>query len=511
MLSMDMCHDIRTRYTVQGQSVSQIARDLNLDWKTVNKYAHKEDWNLPAPKVVGHRSKLDDYTAVIDTLLEEDLKHMRKQRHTAKRIHERLQHEHHADVSYSLVSAYVQKKKKALQTDSHKGYLPLTHFAGEAQADFGTAEYYYNGDLRTGKYLVLSFPYSNAGLIQFHPGENMECLLESLVAIFEHIGGVPREIWFDNASTIVTKIEENRDRILTQRFQAFQTHYGFRAIFMNKGKGNEKGNVENKVGYDRRNFLVPVPKISSFKEYNKELLAKSDQDMERPHYLHNETTIASLFQEDKDHLLALPDKAFQTAAYEVHKTDKYGRVTLHPGNNATHIYSASPDYPEEKVYVKKTAETITILTPDMKEIVTHLRRYVETDETIMDWVPYMKYICQRPRSYRNTIYPFMPGSLRDFCDSCNDSERRQALKVLVSLTEKYGFQKAMTTLDEAIARNIKDPDSIMNIFRMTFMDVPTMQPLEPCPEIPSLETVPSGMKAYEDMLGSLQNGGVTNG
>ena len=77
----------------------------------------------------------------------------------------------------------------------------------EAQADFGTADFYENGKLHhEAKYLVLSFPYSNGGFFQLNYGENMECLLEGLVAIFEHIGGVPTEIWFDNTRTIVTKI-----------------------------------------------------------------------------------------------------------------------------------------------------------------------------------------------------------------------------------------------------------------------------------------------------------------
>ena len=90
------------------------------------------------------------------------------------------------------------------------------------------------------KYLVLRFPYSNGGYLQLNYDENMECLLESLVAIFEHIGGVPNEIWFDNTSTIVTKIIKGGDRKLTQRFQLFCEHYRFKAVFMNSESGWEK-------------------------------------------------------------------------------------------------------------------------------------------------------------------------------------------------------------------------------------------------------------------------------
>ena len=133
--------------------------------------------------------------------------------------------------------------KKKLNLNKSSGKLPLLHYPGEAQADFGSATFYENGRMREGKYLVVSFPHSNQGFPQLFYGENMECLLEGLVAIFRHIGGVPREIWFDNTSTIVTKVIKGGGRDLTERFQRFREHHGFKAVFMNPDAGWEKGNV----------------------------------------------------------------------------------------------------------------------------------------------------------------------------------------------------------------------------------------------------------------------------
>lgn len=147
--------------------------------------------------------------------------------------------------------------------------LPLNHGPYEAQVDFGQADYYENGQTHTGKYLVVSYPKSNVGYFQLFPGENLECLLEGLVNIFNYVGVVPREIWFDNASTLVTEILKAGKRNLTERFERFKEHYGFEAIFCNPGKGNEKGNVENKVGYLRRNILVPVPRFLILDDFNK--------------------------------------------------------------------------------------------------------------------------------------------------------------------------------------------------------------------------------------------------
>ncbi len=90
--------------------------------------------------------------------------------------------------------------------------------------------------------------------------------------IFEYIVGVPQHIKFDNMSTAVAKVLECTERTLTEGVSRFMLHYRFQADFCNPASGNEKGNVENKVGYSRRNAFVPVPRINSFDEFNKQLL-----------------------------------------------------------------------------------------------------------------------------------------------------------------------------------------------------------------------------------------------
>lgn len=117
----------------------------------------------------------------------------------------------------------------------------MIHHVGDAQADFGSADFHESSKHHNGKYFVMSFPYSNGGYLQLHYGENMECFLESTEAIFEHIGGIPPEIWFDNTKTIVTKIIKDGSREITERFARFQEHYGFKSIFMNQASGWEKG------------------------------------------------------------------------------------------------------------------------------------------------------------------------------------------------------------------------------------------------------------------------------
>lgn len=511
MTSMDQIHRIRDLYYGQGKSLTEIAGVEKLDWRTVRKYVDMEDFNEvpPSPNEEQHFSKLDQFKPLIDKWLTEDRKAPRKQRHTATRVHERLKDEaDDYDCSYRLVAAYVAEKKKELRLKQREGYLPLKHHPGEAQVDFGYADFYENGKLHhEAKYLVLSFPYSNGGYLQLNYGENMECLLEGLVTMFEYIGGVPTEIWFDNTRTIVTEIIKGGGREVTERFQRFCEQYRFKPVFMNPESGWEKGNVENKVGYLRRNKLVPVPRFEDLPTKNRELLTVCDKDMEREHYDDGDDRfISELFQEDKAALLPLPSVAFDTSLYTTARTDKYGRFTLDAGK---HRYSASPAFCEETVRLHITSSEVTVMDTNLHEVVRHRRLYGDEHES-MDWIPYLRYIARKPRSLKNSgIYDMMPDSMQIYMDGCESKDRGKVLKVLAELTERSGFESALTTINKAIEHQAVDPDSLMSLYRRTYMDVPPLPPIEPSELIPRMNAImlPSDLAALDAILAK---GGVSN-
>lgn len=509
---MDQIHRIRELYYGQDKSLKEIAGMEKLDWRTVRKYVDMEDFNEAPASPTGEEaaSKLDPFKPIIDKWLADDVRAPRKQRHTAKRVHRRLQNEEEGyDCSYRLVAAYVSEKKKELRLNRKKDYLPLRHYPGEAQADFGYADFCENGKLhQSAKYLVLSFPYSNGGCLQLNYGENMECLLEGLVAMFEHIGGVPTEIWFDNTRTIVTEIIKGGGREVTERFQRFREHYRFQALFMNPESGWEKGNVENKVGYLRRNELVPVPRFESLTAKNRELLTACDRDMEREHYDDEDNRfISELFREDKAALIPLPRIPFDTSLHMTARTDKYGRFTLDAGK---HRYSASPAFCEETVRLQITSSEVIVMDNDLREVVRHRRLYGDERES-MDWIPYLRYIARKPRSLKNSgIRDMMPESMRMYLDGCESKDRGQILRVLAELTERSGFEGALTTVSAAIEHQATDPDSLMNLYRRTYADVPPLPPIELPDAVPRLKVIafPSDLGALDAVLA---RGGVSNG
>lgn len=513
MTTMDQIHRIRELYYEQDKNLKEIAIIMNCDWRTVRKYVDMEDFNTPSPTPVSkeeHESKLDPFKLFIDEWLEADKLAPRKQRHTAKRIYRRLRDEAEGfNCSYRLVALYVAEKKEELRLKKTEGYIPLVHHPGEAQADFGFADFYENGKLHhEAKYLVLSFPFSNGGFLQLNYGENMECLLEGLVAMFEHIGGVPTEIWFDNTRTIVTKVIKGGGRNVTERFQRFCEHYRIKAVFMNPESGWEKGNVENKVGYLRRNELVPVPRFDSLADENKYLLDRCELDMQREHYDDDSNRfISELFQEDKARLLPLPSVSFDTALYTTATTDKYGKFTLDAGK---HRYSASPAFCESCVNLKITSSNVIVMDKDMHEVVRHKRLYGEDHER-MDWLPYLTYIARKPRSLRNSgIYDMMPQTMQIYMDNCESKERGRVLKVLAELTERTGFTSAVNTVDEAVRLNAIDPDSLQSLYRRTYTDVPLLPPLDNNASIPHQKVIPF-RNDLQMLDAALLKGGASHG
>jgi len=507
---MNQVHLIRELYYNQGLNLQEVAKEIKCDWRTVRKYVDQEDFSPPKPapeREVIHSSKLDPFKPVIDQWLTDDKRAPRKQRHTAKRVFKRLKDEVKGfNCSYRLVAEYVAAKKTELRMNKNESYIPLVHHAGEGQCDFGKTVFYENGQMHDGKHLVLSFPYSNGGYMQLNYGENMECLLEGLQAMFEHAGGVPMEIWFDNTSTIVTEIIKGGGRNITDRFARFAEHYRFKPVFMNPESGWEKGNVENKVGYLRRNNFVPVPQFSSLVEKNKELLIACDNDMQREHYDEGRF-ISELFSEDKAAFLPLPSVRFDTSGYGSSVTDKYGRFTLDKGK---HRYSASPTFCEKLIQYQLTSAEVVVMDKDLHEIVRHKRLYGDEEKESMNWVPYLKDISRKPRSLRNSgIYEMMPESMQHFMDACDNAERGKVLKALSELTDRTGFDSALRTVEEAINLQIKDPDSLKSLYRRLYSDVPVLQPLESSMDLSLRKIIPmhNDFAAYDAAL----KGGVQNG
>lgn len=492
-------NNIRDAVFEKGYSISEAAREFHKDRKTVRKYIDKDDFNQDAQGYAAgpeKPTKLSPYMPKIDAWMEEDKRMRRKQRHTAKRIYDRLCQEVEGFCSsYRSVAEYVKAKKEELYTKT-TGTLPLVHKAGEAQADFGDVDFCERGRRISGKYLTLSFPYSNAAYTQTFYGETAECLLEGLRTIFEAIGGVPSRIWFDNASSMVTKVLPDGKREQTEAFMRFRQHYGFEAAFCNPRSGHEKGNVENKIGYHRRNLFVPMPEMSDIRQYNKELLKRCAADHDREHYRYNET-IAERHKADIAQLSPLPSMAFDCARYESFRLDACGRFRIAD----RHTYSSHPRCACKRITVRLTAFTVEPLDENGSVITVHQRAYGAEKSESIDWIPYLTQLSRSPGAVKYTgIYSMFPKSLRDCLDGQTKQEKSGTLKLIAELTKKDGFEKAAQTVSAALSAGATDTESLLSIHRaliqQPFTDSLTLKEGQ-APELPRF-TFTAGL--YDNML-----------
>ena len=493
---MAQINSIRALFFEKGLSYAEISRTTGHDVKTIKKYIQMENFNLPQPEPpVARVSKLEPYRATIDEWLIADKAEWKKQRHTAKRVHSRLVKKFpDFDCSYRLVASYVSAKKKQIYSNQGDFFMPLVHKPGAAQADFGVAYFHRKTQRIKGRSLNMSTPYSNGGYSQLFRGESFECFAEGLTNIFYHIGGVPRELWLDNFSAAVKAIRKDNSRDLTDSFMRFKNHYGLKVVFMNLRKGNEKGNVENKVGYNRRNLLVPPPEVEDVLKFNEQLLVECDEDMLRPHYK-KELFHRELFEEDRKAFLPLPSSRFDASTIVAARTDAYAKFTL---NDGKHTYSTAPRFAKTQVLARLTAHEVIVLDENYREVVRHERLYGGNRQEQMDWLPYLGQLARRPRALKYTgVYSMLPGEIQHFLDKNPIQVTKETLRVLAHLTERSSFAQATDAMRTALLHGAEDADSIITAFNRLNGDVVDLDPMALPPSVPKMPQVKPDLNAYD--------------
>ena len=269
MKRVELYGRVRHAVMIEGLSQREAARCFGIDPRTVRKmlsYSVPPGYVRTRPPV---RPKLDPFIGIIDRILEEDKDRPKKQRHTSKRIFERLRDEYGFTGKITIVKDYicgVRQRRREM-------FVPLTHPPGHAQVDFGEALAVIGGVERKIHFLAMSLPHSDACFVKAYPGETTEAFCDGHVSGFSFFGGVPRSILYDNTRIAVARILGDGKRQRTRVFSELRSHYLFEDRFGRPGKGNDKGKVEGIVGYCRRNFVVPMPRFRNFDDLNTHLEA----------------------------------------------------------------------------------------------------------------------------------------------------------------------------------------------------------------------------------------------
>ena len=232
MYPVEMYVQVRRACMVEGMSVREASRVFGLHRDTVRKmpaYSVPPGYRRESPP---RRPKLEAFTGVIDAILEADGRVPRKQRHTAKRVFERLKDEYGFDGQYTIVKDYVRERGRRTQ----EMFVPLSHGPGHAQCDFGEAVAVIAGVECKVHYFVLDLHPQRRLLREGVSGETTEAFLDGHVSAFAFLGGTPQSILYDNTKLAVAKILGYGRRKRTRAFTELQSHYLFEDRFGRPGK-----------------------------------------------------------------------------------------------------------------------------------------------------------------------------------------------------------------------------------------------------------------------------------
>ena len=309
---MEIWAEIRRRVTSGELSLRQASSIYRLNFRTVQRIAHQDeplDYHVsrPRPKPV-----LGAFLSVVHEILLADRHAPPKQRHTARRIFERLRDEHHYAGCPSIVRAAVAEWKRS----QAEVFVPLLHPPGEAQCDFGRAEVLVAGVRHKAALFVLTLPHSNARFACLSPRECAETFHDGHARAFAFFAGVPARIRYDNSRLAVVKLTGRHERTLSHEFLRLQAHFAFASVFCGVRRPQEKGHVENGVGYVRRNFLVPVPEADSWGQHNDRLAAACQRELVRTAGSAGPTD-PTLLGADRAAFLPLPAEPFEARRVEL--------------------------------------------------------------------------------------------------------------------------------------------------------------------------------------------------
>ena len=361
---MELYAAVRRSVYVEGLSERAAARRFGLARETVRKmlrYRRPPGYRRAQPV---RRPKLDAFTGIIDQILREDQSRPKKQRHTAKRIGERLRAEYGFTGGDTIVKAYV----RAQRLGGQEMFVPLAHPPGDAQADFGEALVVIAGVECKAHDLVVDLPHSDDGFVQAFPAETTEAFCDGHNAAFGYFGGVPRRIVYDNTKLAVARILGDGTRQRTQVFCELQSHYLFADRFGRPGKGNDKGKVEGLVGYVRRNFFVPIPRFASWDALNADLAHKCGERRGRRLRRHTET-IGERVARAREALLPLPPVPYDACDTRTTRVTSLSLVRYRRND-----YSVPTAYGHREVLVKGYVDEVVIVCGS-DEIARHRRSY----------------------------------------------------------------------------------------------------------------------------------------
>ena len=479
---------------VDGMSIREASRMFGVYRKTVRKmleHPAPPGYRIRSPR---RRPKLEGFTSIIDRILRDDQDLPRKQRHTAKRIHERLRDEHDFDGGYTTVKDYVRERRLT----TREMFVPLVHPPGHAQCDFGEAWAVMDGVKRKIHYFVLDLPHSDAMFAKAYPAETTEAFCDGHVSAFSFLGGIPQSIVYDNTKLAVARILGDGRRKRTRVFTELQSHYLFTDRFGRPGKGNDKGKVESMVGYVRRNFLVPMPSFDSFEALNAHLEERCLERMEAKLRGHSET-IGERMERDLDALLPLPAAPYDPSDRHTTRVSSLSLVRYR-----TKDYSVPVAYGHREVLIRGYVDRVVISCG--ADVIARHRRSYERDDFVFDPIHYLPLLERKTGALDQSAplagwdLPEEFGTLRRLLESRRGRRGKREFVQVLRLMETFSQQDVHSAVRAAIRLGALSADAVRHLVLCGIEGRPPRLDLDLYPHLPRASVSTTSATDYMALL-----------
>jgi transposase len=502
MIKVEDIEAIRRAYFIEGLSIRAIARKLHHGRRLVKKAiadAGPYQYQLQKPRAA---PVLGPYQDRINELLVESEQQPHKQRYTARRVYQLIRAEGYPG-SESTVRRYVGQIRKAMRRPD--AYLPLEFDPGQdGQMDWGEATVEIAGEEQIVQIFVMRLNHSRTHFVMAFPFQKQEAFFEGHIQAFRFFGGVPRRITYDNLKTAVYRILKGRNRQEQEAFIAFRSYYLFESNYCTPGEAHEKGGVESGVGYVRRNFLTPMPKVSSFAALNEHLVKECQQDTQR-RMRGQEKTIAERWEDERAQLLPLPATEYPACISRPVKANPYSQVVFE-----TNRYSVPAEYVGRQLVLRAYPFRVEILSLD-KVIASH-KRCFGREMDILDPLHYLGLLSQRPgafehaipiRRWRKTWPPVYETLLGTLQERWPDGRGLREFIAILKLHREYSTQEIEQAIRACLQQGIPNLDSIRLQLRFKREPEPPVNPLSLAkrPQLQGIGEQPVRLGQYDRLLG----------
>ena len=494
MKGVELYRQVRHSVRIEGLSRRETGRRFGLDPRTVAKMLA---FSVPPGYRRSHppaRPKLDPFVGIIDQILEDDKSRPAKQRHTSKRIFERLRAEHGYGGGLTIVKDYVLGRRQR----QREMFVPLRHDPGHAQADFGEAVAVIGGVERKIHFFAMDLAHSDAGFVQAYPAETTEAFCAGHVAAFDFFGKVPQSILYDNTRIAVARILGDGRRQRTRVFSELQSHYLFADRFGRPGKGNDKGKVEGLVGLIRRNYLVPLPHAASFDALNEDLLTACRRRLEDRLRGHDET-IGERMARDLAAFHDLPPTPYDACEKQAGRVSSLSLVRYRGTD-----YSVPTAYGHREVVVRGYVHEV-VISCGAEIIARHARSY-EREDFVFDPLHYLA-LLERKIGALDQAAPLagwqLPeafATLRRLLEARMGKQGKREFVQVLRLMEVFRVDDVAAGVRDAIDRGVIGFDAVKHLVLCRIERRPPRLDMSVYPYLPNASVALTSARTYMDLL-----------